>query len=341
MTTGSAALPAPIEREASATKLLKRFFAVFLLGATHLYAQAPAHTNREPSTAKPAGVTFCELSKNPAAYNHKLVRLTSFTSFAFEDFSLSDPECNFSRDKGNVPIWLTYGGKAESGAVYCCPGEGSKEKRSQDVSVEGVTIPLVTDKNFTDFRNLLIRERDTTVRATLIGRFFSGNVGHGQREMPGYGHLGCCSLFVIQQVESFSPHDRTDVDYSADTGWYESEGCKFNSMRHLTHTSPSDDTDSPSQKIIATQHAADDEQTWRFSDPKRVALEALSPFYPGQTIELNVTKHSQTAYVFRWKHNNKSTVAVVIRPYWLSFYAKTRSVIWVATTLKEAECDRK
>jgi len=316
-----------------------RLLALLILGTPHLYAQKPADSSSEPPDAKPAEVAYCDLSKNPAAYNHKLVRLTGFISFAFEDFSLFDPACIFAEE--DVSIWLTYGGTSKSGAIYCCPGEGSKENRSQDVSVEDTSVPLRKDKNFADFRALLIRERDTTVRATLIGRFFSGNVGHGQRKMPGYGHMGCCSLFVIQQIESFDPHDRTDLDYSANAGWYEAEGCKFNSMKYLSHASHWDDTDSPAQKIIAAQHAADNGEGWRFSDPKGVALEALSPFYVGQNIELKLIKQSQTAYVVRWKHDNKSTVAVVIRPYWLSFYAKTQSVTWVATMLKEAECEHK
>jgi len=318
-----------------------RFFVLFLIASVRLYAQTAQFGGSQQLREEPSEITFCELSKKPATYNHKLVRLTAFVSFAFEDFSLSDPSCN--RSKEDVSIWLTYGGRSESGAVYCCPGEGSKEKRRQDVSVEGITIPLIPDKNFTDLRNLLTSEHNTTVRASLVGRFFSGNVDQGQRKMPGYGHMGCCSLFVIQQVKSVDPHDRRDLDYSADAGWYESKGCKSTSLHYLLHVSPSDDDDdSPSAKIIARQRAADaGEASWQFSDPRRVALEALSSFYPGQTIELKITKESATRYVYRWKHGTKSTVAVVIRPYWLSFYASAKSVIWVATMLKEADCEHK
>jgi len=314
------------------------FAKLFLLGTVPLLAQLPAD-NVQSSDASPTKVTLCELSKNPGTYNHKLVELTSFVSFAFEDFSLFDPECEISSKNGDVSIWLTYGGTARSGAVYCCPGEGAKEVRREDVSVEGIPIPLVANNKFTDFRNLLNKERDTTVKVTLIGRFFSGNIRHKSPEMPAYGHFGCCSLFVIQEVESFEPHDRTDLNYSTSAGWYESEGCNFISMHYLSHASHYED-DFPLMKIIALQRAAEDAEAWRFSDPERVAIDALASFYPGQKIELKLAKQSKVGYAFRWKHENKSTVAVVVRPYWLSFYAKTKPVVWVATTLKEAECGK-
>lgn len=73
-------------------------------------------------------------------------------------------------------------------------------------------IPLVNDPTFQQFLELLKGEPDTTVRSTLVGRFFYGtketlDTGTFWR---GFGHLGCCTLLVIQRVESFEPHRRTD-----------------------------------------------------------------------------------------------------------------------------------
>jgi len=42
----------------------------------------------KPSTndiVEPHDVTYCELSKDPAAYNHQLLRLTAFVTHGFED----------------------------------------------------------------------------------------------------------------------------------------------------------------------------------------------------------------------------------------------------------------
>jgi hypothetical protein len=44
-------------------------------------------------------------------------------------------------------------------------------------------------------------------------------------------------------------------------------------------------------------------------------------------------KKTPARYVFRWR-NGKNQVVVVVRPYWLSFYANWRSVVWVATMIK-------
>lgn len=53
------------------------------------------------------------------------------------------------------------------------------------------------------------------MRATLVGRFFSGEkVTYEDRvRWGGYGHMGCCSLLAIQQVASVEPQSSTEMDY--------------------------------------------------------------------------------------------------------------------------------
>ena len=149
----------------------------------------------------PRDVTFCELSRDPAAFNHQIVRLTGFVTHGFEDFGVSDPECGTQ----GFGIWLMYGGKTESNTMYCCPGEGSRAARPNLLKAEDIEIPLVEDQIFQSFTALLKKEADSTVRATLVGRFFSGDKVMGGTEgtqafWRGYGHMGCCSLLAIQQV---------------------------------------------------------------------------------------------------------------------------------------------
>jgi hypothetical protein len=45
------------------------------------------------SEVEPRNVSFCDLSRDPAAYNHQLVRLTAFVTHGFEDFQITEPDC--------------------------------------------------------------------------------------------------------------------------------------------------------------------------------------------------------------------------------------------------------
>ena len=107
------------------------------------------------------------------------------------------------------------------------------------------------------------------MRVTALGRFFSGEKRtiNGANSWGGAGHLGCCSLFAIERVES------------------------------------------------------------------------LKPLYPGQVPVLRSIKKTSAREVFRWKNGKNQVVVVVTRPYWLSFYASSGSVVWVTTMIKEAGCD--
>ena len=205
--------------------------------------------------------------------------------------------------------------------------------------VEGVKIPLESDAVFQQFTDLLKTERDTTVRVTVVGRFFSGKklADNGSTYWSGFGHLGCCSLFVIQRVERFEPHTRSDLDYTSEAGWYEKEGCEASSSRYVRHISISDGT---AEQARGEQRLADSgAQAWAFDDPRRVAVESLKPYYKDQVPTLSEITKSPERQVFRWRNGKKSIAIVVIRPYWLSFYASGSAVAWVSTTIEEADCD--
>ena len=134
-----------------------------LLGACPLLAQA--ENAGSDSAQQPRPATYCEVSKDPAAYNHELVRITAFITHGFEDFHLADPTCATQ----DFSVWIMYGGKAESDTVYCCPGEGGGKTRPESLTVEGVQVPLVNDLKFQQFTELLKKEPDTTVRVTAVG----------------------------------------------------------------------------------------------------------------------------------------------------------------------------
>jgi hypothetical protein len=76
------------------------------------------------------------------------------------------------------------------------------------MTVEEIPVPLVDDAYFQRFDDLLHRHRYTLLlHATVVGRFFAGEKIHNPKGTywGGYGHFGCCSLLVIQQVLSVEP----------------------------------------------------------------------------------------------------------------------------------------
>lgn len=138
--------------------------------------------------------TACELEQHPELYHHKLVEVTSAISREFENFTLADPSCS-------TGAWIEYGGKKSSQTIYCCPGSGGVRKRSKPLIIDGIETKLVDDKMFRKFD----KESKKGVQARLVGRFFAK-----PREgfMGGYGHFGCCNLFVIERVFEVQPLKR-------------------------------------------------------------------------------------------------------------------------------------
>ena len=96
-------------------------------------------------------------------------------------------------------------------------------------------------------------------------------------------HCSEPGVVLIQGVESFEQHTRTDLDYTAEAGWYEHEGCEWDTERDLKHVSV-DNWDGASQRGIAEQEKADGGQAWAFTDPQRVAIESLKLLYPGRFV---------------------------------------------------------
>jgi hypothetical protein len=140
-------------------------------------------------------VSLCALQENPATYNHKMIDVRAVVSHGLNDFTLSDPRC-----EPRSRIWLEYGGRVNSETVYCCGVKAGP--RAADLVVEGIATRLIDDGLFRRFDARVRTKGDVAFRAHLIGRFFAGL----KQRTPegdvwgGYGHLGCCSLLVIEQV---------------------------------------------------------------------------------------------------------------------------------------------
>ena len=175
----------------------KSLMLVLVAVAAPLASLAGTGVSRQPP-ARLREATVCEMSKKPDAWNHVRVRLTAVATHGFEDFSLTDPTCPDA-----AGIWLTYGGSVSSGTIYCCPGEGGESRRPKPLVIEGVTLPLVEDSVFHRFRALLGKQTRTAARVTLLGTFFPGEKSDTWG-WSGFGHFGCCSLVVIERLESFT-----------------------------------------------------------------------------------------------------------------------------------------
>lgn len=298
---------------------------VFCL-ATPRQAAAPRQT--------PEKISVCRLLKDPAAFDHKLIEVTGFVSHGFEDFGLFDPTCP-SRGSG---IWLEYGGTASSNTMYCC-GVTPSHTRPKPLVVEKIPVTLLDDETFRQFDKLIQRPRGSVVHATIAGRFFAGK----QVKWPagtlwgGYGHMGCCSLFAIQQVVSVDAQDREDLDYvpAPDQPNLRRSGCGY---KFLTRDGTFDDW-------LDAQHQAEEgARAWAFEDPRRVAAEGLARLakLDEKTLErLTETRRAQGRVVFQivQGENQPGYMVVVNRPYVLSFYAKdTKRVAWVVTAAYETSC---
>jgi hypothetical protein len=281
---------------------------------------------------EPVTVSLCRLDADPAFFNHKLVKVTAFLSHGFEDFSLFDPECH-----SRTAVWLEYGGTASSNTVYCC-GVTASRSRPKTLVVEDIPIPLVDDARFRTLDRLLQRQPDSFAHATIVGRFFAGEVSRrpGNTGLRGYGHLGCCSLLVIQQVLLVDPQDRKDLDYRSSADQPELAGplssfCRLMSIEDLG-------------ALLEFQRRAESgERAWAFDEPRRVACDSLAKFARVEgipTARLKQLRKAPGRVVYTWRSGRGpvSYLVVVSRPYWLSFYARNPGrVAWVAIAAYELE----
>jgi hypothetical protein len=140
-------------------------------------------------------ISLCAVQADPALYDHKLIEVRGIVSHGFEDFTLSEPHCG-----QRAGIWLEYGGTVNSKTVYCC-GVRAGASRNGVLVVEGISIPLMKDALFRRFDGRVRTGGEARFPARLVGRFFAGAKQRTTSgSWGGYGHLGCCSLLVIQQV---------------------------------------------------------------------------------------------------------------------------------------------
>lgn len=278
-------------------------------------------------------VTLCDVIADPAAYNGRVIEVTAFVSHGFEDFTLFDPRCS----SGLPSVWVEYGGTFASGTMYCCD-VGGERRREEPLVVESVVTDIVEDAMLRKFDELLQREPDSIVHATLRGRFFAGK----KTELPGgtfwigYGHFGLFSLFVIEQVVRVDGHDIAGLDYRAHSDGPAiggRAGCYVKPLSGLEHAA-----------AIERQRKAEAARlSWMFTNPRRVAEAHLRHHVsdrPAPQMKRIHRAPGRMVYEGRMPDGSKTYRIVVARPYWMSFFAAKRNrVAWVPVAAYEAGCE--
>jgi hypothetical protein len=187
-------------------KSVKRRIGLWIVGATIVLLAALFGVDASARTADPIKLTLCQLLSDPGRYNHAMVEVSGYVEHDFEDFSMPLENCPSQKGIG-MGLWLDYGGTQKSQTKYCCVNDIGAD-RTEPLVVEGITCNLVADATFDRFKDLLMRRGPTAVTATLVGRFFAGelmSLGARASFWGGYGHMGGFSMLVIERVEEVQP----------------------------------------------------------------------------------------------------------------------------------------
>ena len=296
---------------------------------------------------------ICEIARKPKLFDGKLLRLHAYLSRGFEDSTLHDPACP---EEALVNMGDPSGWPTEIWAEFADHTEYWK--------VNGFA-PLVYDEHLRQFR-MLLGERNRAhqmTAATMVGSFYAGKAdeinGRKASSLRGYGHMGCCSLFVISRVESVDTHYSNDLNYSSgDWSINMPEGCYSEEMLGL-----------PANGTIRTWQTDADEgrDVWRY-DPRRTAEDQLRKLRSGafgsrrggktellqpkksklrppadQPPPETLTELTSTPFLkhYEWVEPDHATrfVIAVSHPYWLTDRAASPGkVIWAPVGASVLQC---
>jgi hypothetical protein len=177
-----------------------RFVLIFLAAVSFLSAISVTRPQAPP--AVPRIVSLCDILKDPKAYDGQNVQFRGQVVSEFEDFSVYDPSCVAPYGSG---VWLMFGGYVN------CPTPSTVNDVGRvpgtDVKFRGKNYALIKNDEFQTFHRFVTTRRSRQsvyqVTATLEGTFFAGRTEKdkkGRAQLPGYGHMGCCRLFIIHEI---------------------------------------------------------------------------------------------------------------------------------------------
>ena len=208
--------------------MLTRWLRVPVLCGSLLLSLSIWGVSQTPPQNSPRDVEVCELTKNPTAYDKQLVRVRGRLEFEFEGQTVDDRICG-------MPLWHT--------GIWWSYGDDILQTPSRETKrIQPIVSPTLRDHSFQTFeeysrlRRAVLPDKSHCrshrecayydVIATFTGKFFAREP-RPHRGLTGFGHMGCCHLFVIEQVSDVSvqrtPVPPDDQAFSCTTTAWQSE----------------------------------------------------------------------------------------------------------------------
>jgi hypothetical protein len=181
--------------------------------------------------AAPVDTTVCDVVKNPASFDGKMVRIKGTVVAGFDEFVIkdaTDPNCGFQVNG----IWLSYpqGSKAKSGPVAIMTAQPAHNFAGTVKTPTRTPVTLDKSKDFKQFDSLLSQSHQKgadmclgcaryEVTATLVGRLDGVADALVKRDasgkIVGLGGFGNMNAYPARLVlESVSDVTPKEIDYS-------------------------------------------------------------------------------------------------------------------------------
>lgn len=177
--------------------------------------------------AQVVDTTVCDVLKNPASFNGKIVRIKGTVSVGLDQFIIRGPECSQLVNG----IWLSYpeGSKGKAGPDAMVELQPAHNFAGKYTAPARTAVQLQKDKPFKQFDSMLAEVhkgpymclgcRRYQVTATLVGRIDGVADASLQRDasgkITGFGGFGNMNIYparlVLQSVSDVSPKE---IDYS-------------------------------------------------------------------------------------------------------------------------------
>jgi hypothetical protein len=207
---------------------MKRF--IVLMGLL-LAIECGLHAQAAGPAAGPVDVNVCDVVKNPASFDGKMVRIKGTVVAGFDEFVIkdaADPNCGFLVNG----IWLSYpqGSKAKSGPVAIVTAQPAHNFSGTLKPATRTPVTLDKSKDFKQFDSLLAQPHQKgadmclgcaryEVTATLVGRLDAVADAAVKRDASGkivsFGGFGNMNAYparlVLQSVSDVTPKE---IDYS-------------------------------------------------------------------------------------------------------------------------------
>jgi hypothetical protein len=181
--------------------------------------------------AAPVDTTVCDVVKNPASFDGKMVRIKGTVVAGFDEFIIkdaADPNCGFQVNG----IWLSYpqGSKAKSGPVAIMTAQPAHNFAGTVKTPTRTPVTLDKSKDFKQFDSLLAQSHQKgadmclgcaryEVTATLVGRLdgvadalVRRNASGKIVSLGGFGNMNAYPARLV--LASVSDVTAKEIDYS-------------------------------------------------------------------------------------------------------------------------------